>query len=252
MSKRGAVTSFIIIGLLILILISLGIYFRQAFLTQTPTPTTQEVAAEAQPIQLFVEQCLQTTLQQAVVTVSKQGGYYHVPPLHLIHKGTSVPYYFHLGNDTSIKDSAVIENQLSQFIVDKIGLCLQNFASFKEKVEAQQPRATTTVNDLVVTTRLTMPTVVTKDTAQYRLDTFDSKVDVRLGKMYGFTRKIISQHRLDPEYIPIGLLTDLAYANNFTYALEQYNASFVYRFIDNTTLFFQQPYEFDFGVKYGW
>lgn len=255
MQKRGAVSGFIVIGLLVLIFIAIAVYFKQTYLTpnQNTIASPREVALEAQPVQLFVEQCLQNTLQQAVVTIGKQGGYYQVPTLNIGHEQHRVPYYFYVTNDTSVQNKQAIEEEISQFIIDKIPDCLQKFVSFPYTVSAEKPAIqTTTIDPDTVTVRMIMPTTVTRDAATYTLDLFHSSVAVRLGMLYTSSIGVIQQHTKDPAYIPLGLLTDTAYGQNFTYKLVQYNASFVYRFIDNTTMLFQQPYEFDFAVKYGW
>lgn len=254
MLKKGAVTGYILLALVMLLLLGISLYIKERPVSsrQVQLSKNSEVAAEAKPVHLFIEHCLQNTLQQAVVTIGKQGGYYQAPPLHILHEQASVPYYFSVTEDHSVKDLSSIEQQISLFVLDNIHRCLQNFSSFKETVKTRQPHAVARIEKDLVALHLTMPTIITQETAEYRLDTFESTVPVRLHGLFSWSKQLVAEHVQDSSALPLHVLTDTAYNQNFTYQLITYNASVVYRLIDNTTMILQQPYEFDFAIQYGW
>src|SRR5512136_1318664 len=78
MTKKGQITVFIIIGILLLAAIGIYIYVsgQQA---KAPIEAAQvqvaEVATEVQPIQDFVTQCLYLTTKQGLEMLGARGGY---------------------------------------------------------------------------------------------------------------------------------------------------------------------------------
>ena len=78
MNKRGAITLFIIIGMVFLILFSLGIYF-QNYLTQGVRVTKiQDVPNELKPIYNYVTSCMEQATKEAIIWNSVQGGFKEV------------------------------------------------------------------------------------------------------------------------------------------------------------------------------
>jgi len=53
MHKRGQITTFIVIGIMILAIVAVVLYYRQVQIAQLPK---EAVAPEVQPIQRFVEE----------------------------------------------------------------------------------------------------------------------------------------------------------------------------------------------------
>ena len=111
-TKRGQITVFVIIGLLILIVIGSMIYFNQISDLKLVDPKNKEVV----PIKLFVENCLTKTGKNALVKIGRQGGYYKVPDESITVLNERTPlYYSNLKSNLPSKKR--IENELSWYYI---------------------------------------------------------------------------------------------------------------------------------------
>ena len=73
MHKRGQVTVFIIVGVLILIVAGVFLYSQDKKIIEKPT------TINTAPIISFVEQCIKSTAQEGIFENGKQGGYFILP-----------------------------------------------------------------------------------------------------------------------------------------------------------------------------
>jgi hypothetical protein len=140
--KRGQVTLFIIIALVIVALALLVIFFwpkiNSAFMSQQQAQ--QLLASQAEPLRQAVYDCIQTSSVKGFTKMGLQGGYYDTTGLNKIS---------YLGNDFTVemyKDASMqrinklptlsqIEYQYQLFLKQEgnaeIDKCLNNFAGFK-------------------------------------------------------------------------------------------------------------------------
>ena len=81
MGKRGQITVFIIISLIILLSVSLFIYYRSLTL-QEP----EIVPPQFDPVKDYVSSCIKIVGKQAVDRLGQQSGYINVPPQWLLNK----------------------------------------------------------------------------------------------------------------------------------------------------------------------
>jgi hypothetical protein len=82
MHKRGQITYFIIIGLMLILIFSVLFYANKIDSKKITreAKVAQEIPLEIQPIKNYVESCLEDELESVVEMVSLQGGYYGVSP----------------------------------------------------------------------------------------------------------------------------------------------------------------------------
>ena len=73
-SKRGQITVFIIIGLIILFSTAIFFYFKQAKVEEE-VGAGAKVPYEIQPVETYVTDCIETIAQEAVLKVGRTGGY---------------------------------------------------------------------------------------------------------------------------------------------------------------------------------
>src|SRR3989338_10815892 len=124
MLKRGQVTVFIIVGILI-VLVTAGIFFFSKSLVEEQIAVEEEKTQEASvlslPIQNYIENCVENTAEEAIVFVSKQGGYYQLPEL----SDTSLllPYYFYEDQNQLISKEE-LERQISLYINNELFFCI--------------------------------------------------------------------------------------------------------------------------------
>ncbi len=162
-SKRGQVTIFIIIGIVILFLFSGILYITKVYtkeeLTAEGGPIVAAVPQEFQPLQAYTENCLAQVGRRGLLVLGQQGGYIY-PELAGKYSSADptdadgidlepikVPYWYYnvLANENpevsySSKKPALyasedpelsIETQLSRFAEENIAECLADYAVFE-------------------------------------------------------------------------------------------------------------------------
>ena len=78
MNKKGQLTVFIILGIVILLVAGLGIYFysKSTQSISRDLPSIAVVQKEAEPVSSFVTACLEKTLEDASRHIGSRGGVY--------------------------------------------------------------------------------------------------------------------------------------------------------------------------------
>ena len=160
--KRGQVTVFIVIGIILMISLSLFLYFREQAIPLTPQ---EKIPSEFVPIRNFVEECMQVHAKEGVYLIGLQGGYAILPEnianipdayLPLDKKGyVKVPYWYYKeqNNAPSFDD---VKKNIGLHMDENLRFCLNNFDDFKQKftVEELSPISTEVVvtdNELIYT-----------------------------------------------------------------------------------------------------
>jgi hypothetical protein len=135
MKKRGQVTIFIIIGIVILIAL-LGFAFRE----QIGRTLGRLLQPEAEPLRVFIERCADISGNKAIELASRQGGYVRIPEkLALSFDGyippppspLQVPMWWYKGaNYAPTVDE--VEQQLADYVKENMEQCLSEFDAFAQ------------------------------------------------------------------------------------------------------------------------
>lgn len=187
--KRGQITVFIVIGIILLIAVGLFITFRFLLMPEPTITVPEEVA----PVKEFIDICLEQTLTDAVVLAGIQGGYTTLPddlrqsPYgHLPVAGEfKTPMWYYSGS-TRIPEIFEIEDSLNSYIEQNLDLCLQNFTGIEaynveSTIEAQ---VLTTINKEDVRANMFMPITIVKGEERFEWEEYSVKVDAKLLKAY--------------------------------------------------------------------
>lgn len=151
--KKAQVTIFIIIGIILLLAISVAVYFYSKTAKQ-PFDETLPQVSEPQDFdpQFVVESCLAKSGRQAVYTSAKQGGYlnpkgdyrYNEPgdmqPIHYYTEDSVVPYVVD-GNKVSMRSFNDSLNLLSNYVAVEVNDCIQftnNIKVYKPNIDWQE------------------------------------------------------------------------------------------------------------------
>ncbi|MFC1774699.1 hypothetical protein ACFLZN_00095 [Nanoarchaeota archaeon] len=139
MVKKGGVTLWIILGIIILLSIALLAYF----LMRT-TPDIIKIPPDVQPFYDFTSTCLYDITKQGIVKMGIQGGFLTLPPFiqrnprtHIsLSKTIKIPYWYHNAQFLSPKID-YMQRELEIYIDDNIDSCLNDFVDFPE-LEVQE------------------------------------------------------------------------------------------------------------------
>ena len=238
-SKKGQVTVFIIIGI-ILVFVTAGIIFitqsaSDAGLTASGDPIIEDAPQEFRPLQQFIEGCVQDTAKKGLITLGEQGGYISPKGKFSASEPTEsdglnleplkVPYW-HYNSKPSSASTVVftskqpklyakddpdfsIEVQLADYVEANLDSCYSTFDSFKsqgflietDKIDDVTVKvATDTVNFWVK-----QDISAEKGSARHEMNQYFIKIPLRLKHFYEVASDLTEQE-LNQQYLEnIGL-----------------------------------------------
>lgn len=137
--KRGQITIFVILGIVLLAIIILGITFRSEIsriVSDFELAKSEEVVRLETDLTIYSESCLEKTALEGIQLIILNGGYYPVSPEHLEYGIYRVPLYLNQDKENvpSIEDIGV---SLARYVEDNLDNCLR---AYPENLEFGQPK----------------------------------------------------------------------------------------------------------------
>lgn len=226
--KKGQVTLFIIIGLIVLITVA-GIFFLKKISTEAKLGIALEqdsAEGEAAVVQAFVSKCLEDTAKESVVLLGQQGGYINLSrtdihnqqfaladdttdstssdavsfgPLH-------IPYWWYEDSvhgctrcsitTKNIPTINIMEEQINAYVTEKIGICLNNFEQMEAMgftiFAAEKPSVTSAIADKNVYVQLIYPLTISKEASASKLENWYVELNVPLENIYNAANEIVA------------------------------------------------------------
>jgi hypothetical protein len=272
MAKKGQLTLFIIIGILLVLAFGIALYVtRQHAIAPLEAAHARitAVPTEVEPLRDFIQTCLYTTAREGLQRIGEHGGY--VAPAQRYNpfeptEGAAVqfapdsqliiPYWWHMADKNTCTNNCAfkserppllrqeggtrsIEGQLDSYLAEHLPDCFGTFAQF-----AQQGFAVTPTGDLApktmvtkknVVVQLTYPLEAHRGSETFTLKDFVTELPVNLYEMYTLATNI----------------TNLEAQHNF---LEHETRQLIDAFSSNTESSLPQVsgLEFDFGTGPVW
>jgi len=245
--KRGQVTIFIIIS--ILIIGAVALFFTLRGTLQEPDIVSPEIA----PIANFVQECLDDSLIEGIYFISLQGGYYFVPENSVKITHYSVPIHFSK-NKANIPDINSFQRELGFYIEQNFKECIYNFDFFNSnntKITAGKMDLRVLI-DNHVRVNLNYPIVIEIGESKTRLNDFESSLDFDFNHVYNIIEEIKEAQMKNPNYVIAGMLLNLAAENDFTYELLYLADNVVVYSLNLNISESEEPYVFSLGAKYDW
>jgi len=258
MQKRGQITTFIIIGIVILAIVAFFLYLRG----QT-TPLVQEqqaitVPSDVAPVQTFVQECLDKTAKDGIIYVGNRGGYYNVPSPKGRMDNVEVPYFYFNKTVVNVPTIETLQDSISQYVNANIDTCLGGFAPLKNSgydiVNASSPETRTLILEDSVNFRMNYSLDIEKNGKATKLELFQSSIqNVDLNKLINaLNYYIISQ----PSYENSLLITHLIFGaktNNLIGNYVEEGNDFIVSFEDNSTEVTENNFPvLRFALNYNW
>ena len=192
--KKGQLTVFIILGILLLIAVGLVTYLQ---LRQAQTPDVPEILVpkDIKPVYDAIASCVEESATRAVQLVGLQGGFVEVPAeistnpnayLQVDDQGLfKIPLWYYEGKDRT-PGIELIQTQISRYVLEHLRSCLQNFDEFVDyKIEEQGNITVKTIlAEENVIVRLTWPLTITHADKVLSQEDYVASVPVRLRKIW--------------------------------------------------------------------
>ncbi len=200
--RKGQTTIFVTVGILILIIISIGVYYRttlkDAILPQT-NPTT--FSDEEENVRNYVEECFQDGLQNAVFLTQKQSGHLYISGETFNLHGAEIPYAY-TQNGSQVLNSESLESQFQQYLIQQLFQCTKPL-----NVTFEQPATTVTIDTEGVNARLIYPFTLSLAQSNIRNDyPYTYAIKVPLYSFLKITQSVADALVSQPQEFPLGLL----------------------------------------------
>ncbi len=214
--KRGQITVFIIIGLIVLLT-----YFLLSYYKKETIEETEMIQPELIPVQQYVQSCTKNLAQEAMEIIGVNGGYIYFPywiqnnpnsylklsPIDELKN----PYWWYDGND-AIPPLDFIAKQIEDYTKAGIPACIDDFSAFHQQyniIELGNFNVITEVGEEDVTVKTIYPIEI-KDKFNKtlaKLQNFPVTIPIRLKKVYQLGTKIME--RENKEYFIEKKIIDL-------------------------------------------
>ena len=206
MQKRGQVTLFIIIAIIIVALVLLFI------LLQGGLPGQELSQSDLAKVKSYLDDCFKQKTQAGILAIAKQGGYNKLPEGSINFLDERTAYY--LKNDQLLTPSVTtVSEELNSWLNDNVQQCLllQGY-----EISSTSCKAAAKSEVDFVTASFACPVTVKKGLASSQISSFSAKVNMQVPKMLDVSSKIIAEYRKAPDYVCIECYDKIASDNNVT------------------------------------
>ncbi|MBS3160621.1 hypothetical protein J4213_02885 [Candidatus Woesearchaeota archaeon] len=207
MKKRGQVSVYIILGLVVLITTVLLFSFRNyIFKSQFERELESiEILEEFKPVKNYLDSCVSQVALEGAQILGSQGGYIELPQENVPvnpnapfsnkldvfrNNGLEVPYWFYeTGNGIQkqqIPTLSEMQDQLAVYINSNLNDCLNNFTAFQgyDFSSFNNIETEIEIRDEEIFVRILSDMEISKDGLTAKFDKFLITVPVPLGKLY--------------------------------------------------------------------
>jgi len=183
--KKGQLTIFIIVAIVIVALAVLLFIFRGDLISNEDV-----LSLEASSVKLKIEECMQESFEDSIFVVSLQGGYFDIPENYIDYTLDDlgglvyVPFYVSEGNDF-VPSKSFLENQISKATISLSENCF-NFSNldYNVEVDSDNIEASSSIEDNMISLRVIAPVVVSKAEDVSRFEKFSFEQETSIKQLY--------------------------------------------------------------------
>jgi hypothetical protein len=202
--RRGQVTIFIIIAILIVSLVALFFIFKDKIIGNA-------IPSEISPIHNTLVSCLQEDLSLGVNLLESQGGYIYLPEYdpgseympfssQLDFLGNPIPYWYYVsGNNIEreqVPSKAEMQNQLATLIENRARTCVfDNYYNQGYEISMDEPNASVEITNSQVVLNLKMDFAVSRGEESYDIKEHKVVLNSDLGSLYNSALKVYNEEQ---------------------------------------------------------
>lgn len=238
MNKKGQVTLFIILAIIIVAAAVIYFSFRENI--------TEKIGSfsGANAVKEYVDECFLSVSEEVVYAVGNGGGHFFSPEVS-DERGFSYHQVEGKNNFPSLHD---LENEINLFIFINMFGCLNNFEKFSNfEIKGGEMKVISEIYNDSVTVELNYPLFIQKGEGVVRYENFETAViPVRLGEMHLVMSELIQDDYYGGGGVCISCMVDLAYVHRFVFETYSYgeNDLFILQDLENEEV--EEPYSFVF------
>tara|TARA_Y100000310_G_C20704331_1_gene833678 strand:- start:7799 stop:8542 length:744 start_codon:yes stop_codon:yes gene_type:complete len=246
MQKRGQISIFLILGVVIVLTSIIFLYFTSSDVTTS----VEQLEIDAN-INSIVESCLESAFHEGIQFLSAQSGFYQPTEPYYEYFEIRIPYLF--AGETLISPTiSNTEKQINLIMHERIQPCLTYIYQIKDNVEMEEPIIQSKITEDQVDLNMKLPIKIYSDDAVKELSKFSFSKKVQLGQAIKLTQQILQQQEEFPNDVRTSFLTELGDLHNINFNLIHVNNTVLYNIIFTNENFYQNEYKFQFAMRYNW
>gem|GEM_PF-2548262 len=213
MKKRGQVTIFVLLGLVVVSIIVILLMFQTNFFEQEIKGEEAERILEPQlnPIKERVMDCVEASAKRGELLIAKQGGYLD-PPYYVTLGDYEVSYGCYLSEGvymTTLPLMSKVEEELAEYMalpetLNELDVCmnLDEFSSegFEVEGDIQELRTEFDVSFSEITLKILFPLTISKESYATTLDNYIVQYPSGLGKAHSVASSIVNDECQNIEF----------------------------------------------------
>ena len=262
MSKRGQITVFIIVGIVLLGMLIIFSYTSSLLGLKQSGIEQQKMQGElglSAPIEAYITSCISSTAKDGILENSRQSGYFILPD-NADNKSTTdlyenVAYYYNNG-EILIPSLETFAGEIASYVDTMLYLCLDDFNNFKNQgydISFDEPSSKGILNHDKLTIITTHPIKIKKDNKEIKLSEF--VVSIPAEEYYQdimIAKKIVeTMNEEDIKGVCITCFSSFAAENNvFVEILEIGNNTTLFEVSDNDYFINNEKYMLRFAARY--
>lgn len=239
-NKRGQVTIFIILAIVIMVSVSLFFLFKDS-------KKLENSSIDSGGVSIYVQSCIERTGPFVLYELGESGGYFFLPEESTLEE---IPYYY-FNNESIIPSLEKLEMEISEYSEFTLKSCLDNFDSFNDfEIETGELEIMTKIENEKVIFNVNYPLTITLGGEIALLGDFGKyEFSVRLSEIHFVIEKIVSDFEI-MENICLSCLADLAKEHDLKIGIETpYDEIMIFTIKDESTQLGEFPFEFSFAVE---
>ena len=246
--KRGQVSTYAIIGLIIIIIAVLLTYANKEFLSnlsQTQTSKLQKTPQEIEILTKGIDDCLDNLVKENIILIGKKGGTYEIPGINTLYNKSKI-------NMPTIE---TIKQQLYLSIKDNIFKCKIEETSEETGGEfISEKRFNITYKDSKINAQISnkiiitidWPLIISKDNLNFKKQKYSNSYNVNYNKILSITNQIVNGAIIN-NTLCITCINDISLNNSMEARIEYSDKDkFIIYLTDNSTIINNNPYTFVF------
>lgn len=245
MNKKGQITLFVILGVVIIGALALGFYFRQ----QIATKEVREEAAEltglppdVDTLREEVEDCAKQVSDEALYFVGRQGGYFLAPDDSIVVGDDSVAFGVQ-NNAKTLVSEETFKNEISSYVNAFLPECV-DYGSYPDlEIFDQNPVTDVDFGNEKAALDIEYKVTVQKDGNTYNLfEPYEVELPLRVKKVYESSSKIADDIAANQEDF------DVAKIASYGTDVDVYHVGDGFLIVNVRDVKQEQNYDFQFGV----
>jgi len=210
-NKKGQITIFIIIGIVILSMIGLALYLMKIN-TDYNDKDILSTPIEFQPIKNYIQNCLENELKEGLNLIGRQGGYYDVPNESINFLFEEIPYYF-INDKITFPSKTKIEEQISNYLFYNTNDCYFNLSVFEEQsyqIDVSEPKYSTSINKENILTNVNFILNIRKGNLTHQIEEFSVNQKSDLSSIIELSNDFVQTYAENPGYICLTCIDELS------------------------------------------